>query len=204
MTFGEKLKQARKESGYSQEQLANLLCVSRSAIAKWESGGGMPEVSNLEMIAKALSVSIDYLLDDGQEISLDVIKEPIDLENMEAPKGYRLLAKDRKKDAIVREKYPDDEIYMLLHEQIKNKKEKIIQTILWLTTPFANTVDIVHSFNNTDKTFFLVNREDRQYLVVVTDEFIESRCLTKRIECKRGKKFIIGEYKFINAGLLKV
>ena len=42
MTFGEKLQEARKTAGYTQEQLAEKLCVSRSAIAKWESGNGMP------------------------------------------------------------------------------------------------------------------------------------------------------------------
>ena len=39
MTFGEKLKGLRKEKGYSQEELAGLLEVSRQAVSKWESGG---------------------------------------------------------------------------------------------------------------------------------------------------------------------
>ena len=42
MTFGEKLKEARKEAGLSQEQFAEKMNVSRSAIAKWESDKGMP------------------------------------------------------------------------------------------------------------------------------------------------------------------
>ena len=51
MTFGEKLKEARKESGLSQEQLAEKMSVSRSAIAKWETDKGMPDVNNLKVIA---------------------------------------------------------------------------------------------------------------------------------------------------------
>ena len=43
MTFGEKLKEARKKAGLSQEQFAEKMCVSRSAIAKWETDKGMPE-----------------------------------------------------------------------------------------------------------------------------------------------------------------
>ena len=44
MTLGEKIRHARKASGLSQEQLAEKMCVSRSAIAKWETDKGMPDV----------------------------------------------------------------------------------------------------------------------------------------------------------------
>lgn len=63
MTFGEKLKEARKKIGLSQEQFAEKLNISRSAVAKWESNIGVPDVSNLKSIAKLLNVSIDSLLD---------------------------------------------------------------------------------------------------------------------------------------------
>ena len=63
MTFGEKLKEARKKIGLSQEQFAEKLNISRSAVAKWESDIGIPDVSNLKSIAKLLNVSIDSLLD---------------------------------------------------------------------------------------------------------------------------------------------
>ena len=45
MTFGEKLKRLRKEKGYSQEELAGLLEVSRQAVSKWESDRGIPEIN---------------------------------------------------------------------------------------------------------------------------------------------------------------
>ena len=67
MTFGEKLKDARKESGLSQGQLAEKMSVSRSAIAKWENDKGMPDVNNLKAIAQLLNISIDYLLDDDEK-----------------------------------------------------------------------------------------------------------------------------------------
>lgn len=65
MTFGEKLKEARKRAGLSQEQLAEAFNVSRSAVAKWENDIGIPDVSNLKNISKLLNVSIDYLLDEN-------------------------------------------------------------------------------------------------------------------------------------------
>lgn len=49
MTFGEKLKEARKESGLSQEQLAEKMCVSRSAIAKWETVKRLADVATRRM-----------------------------------------------------------------------------------------------------------------------------------------------------------
>lgn len=44
MTIGEKLKEARKQAGLSQEQLSEKLGVSRSAVAKWETDNGIPDV----------------------------------------------------------------------------------------------------------------------------------------------------------------
>ena len=79
MTFGEKLKEARKKAGMTQEQLANLLSVSRQAITKWESDKGMPDIENLKVLSKALEVSIDSLLDDGSVLDLTVTQKPIDL-----------------------------------------------------------------------------------------------------------------------------
>ncbi len=50
MTLGEKLKEARKQAGLSQEQMSQKLNVSRSAIAKWETDNGIPDVENLKAI----------------------------------------------------------------------------------------------------------------------------------------------------------
>ena len=77
MTFGEKLKVARNISGLSQEQLAEALNISRSAVAKWENNIGIPDVSNLKGISKLLNISIDSLLDENDDmenmdISLDI------------------------------------------------------------------------------------------------------------------------------------
>lgn len=62
MTFGEKLKVLRKEKGYSQEEFAELLDVSRQAVSKWESDRGMPEVNTLIQISNMFSVTLDDLL----------------------------------------------------------------------------------------------------------------------------------------------
>ena len=64
MSFSENLKLIRKERNITQEQLAELLNVSRQAVSKWESGNGYPETEKLLIISKELNVSLDYLLND--------------------------------------------------------------------------------------------------------------------------------------------
>ncbi len=70
MEFGEKLQQLRKQKSLTQEQLAEELFVSRTAVSKWESGKGYPNIESLKSISKLFSVSIDDLLSGEELISL--------------------------------------------------------------------------------------------------------------------------------------
>ena len=62
MEFNEKLQELRKSRGLTQEELAEALFVSRTAISKWESGRGYPSIDSLKEISKYFSVTIDDLL----------------------------------------------------------------------------------------------------------------------------------------------
>ena len=62
MEFHEKLQELRKSRGLTQEELAELLYVSRTAISKWESGRGYPNIDSLKEISRFFSVTIDDLL----------------------------------------------------------------------------------------------------------------------------------------------
>lgn len=62
MTIGETIRQLRNERGFSQEKLAEMLHVSRSAVAKWETDGGVPEIDNLLQLSAVFGVSIDELV----------------------------------------------------------------------------------------------------------------------------------------------
>ena len=62
MTFGEKLSKLRKEYNYTQEQLADILGVSRQSISKWESDIAYPETDKLIELGKLFDCSMDYLL----------------------------------------------------------------------------------------------------------------------------------------------
>lgn len=68
MSFGENLRLVRKQRNITQEELAELLGVSRQAISKWESDNGYPETEKLLMLSKTLNISLDYLMNDSMEI----------------------------------------------------------------------------------------------------------------------------------------
>lgn len=70
MEFNEKLQQLRKQNNLTQEQLGEQLYVSRTAISKWESGKGYPNIESLRSISKLFSVSIDDLLSGDELITL--------------------------------------------------------------------------------------------------------------------------------------
>ena len=69
MELNEKLQELRRQRGLTQEELADALYVSRTAISKWESGRGVPNIDSLKAISKFFSVSIDDLLS-GEELLL--------------------------------------------------------------------------------------------------------------------------------------
>ena len=74
MEFQEKLQELRKSRGLTQEELAEALFVSRTAISKWESGRGYPSIDSLKEISRYFSVSIDELLS-GDQLVLIAEKE---------------------------------------------------------------------------------------------------------------------------------
>lgn len=85
MEFNEKLQELRKQKGITQEELANALFVSRTAVSKWESGRGYPSIESLKQISKFFSVTVDELLS-GEEV-LDIAEK----ENKEKENGFRDL-----------------------------------------------------------------------------------------------------------------
>lgn len=80
MEFNEKLQELRKHKGLTQEELAELLFVSRTAVSKWESGRGYPNIDSLKAIARFFGVTIDELLS-GDELLTIAEKDTEQKEN---------------------------------------------------------------------------------------------------------------------------
>lgn len=62
MEIAERLQKLRRKNGYSQEQTAELLGISRQAVSKWESGQGKPDLDNLVRLTEIYNTSADYIL----------------------------------------------------------------------------------------------------------------------------------------------
>ncbi len=186
MTFGEKLKEARKKAGLTQEQFAEKMSVSRSAIAKWESDKGMPDVNNLKVMAQLLGVSLDYLLDEDEKISFNEIKEAINLDSFEVSGKCR-----DKKDAACYSRFSKaDAIYPLIRKKKMSKAE-------WITDFFAGPGIIQGAdYLNDGVAYYLVETGEKQFLVNVSSDFITSRELAKKVD---PKKFDYGNHTFKKA-----
>ena len=70
MEFNQKLQELRKQKRLTQEELAEQLYVSRTAISKWESGRGYPNIESLKAIAKFFSVTLDELLSSDEVLTI--------------------------------------------------------------------------------------------------------------------------------------
>ena len=72
MDISERLQELRKKEGYSQEQVAEMLGLSRQAISKWESGQGKPEIDNIIKLTEIYHVSADNILLGTEKVSVPV------------------------------------------------------------------------------------------------------------------------------------
>lgn len=183
MTLGEKIKEARKQAGLSQEQFAEKMNVSRSAVAKWETDKGIPDISNLKVMSKLLNVSIDHLLDDGESPDFGEITEPINLDDYEKTGKCR-----NKMDAACIAKFPDaDLITPLIRTKKMNKGEAIIDFLV------APGVVQVLDYAKENPECYLVEKSGKQYLVKITKDFIKTSELTEKVS---SSSFVIGSYKY--------
>ena len=72
MKLPDKIIKLRKAHGWSQEDLAEKLNVSRQAISRWENGTALPDAQNVLQISKLFAVTTDYLLNDDYESDGDI------------------------------------------------------------------------------------------------------------------------------------
>ena len=187
MTLAEKLKDARKNAALSQEQLAEKLCVSRAAVAKWESGKGLPDIENLKAISKLLDVSIDYLVDDGAEMDFRVTKEQIDLDSFEVTGRCRC-----KQDAAVVARFP--EATRINQLSLIHQLNKIEWWADFLTMGLYTMIWGISHWKTWTGHYYLVEQNQRQFFVAVDPEFITVTSMPKKIE---KNKFYIGDRQYI-------
>jgi len=190
MTLGEKIRYSRKSCGLSQGQLADRMCVSRSAIAKWETDKGMPDVENLKILSRLLRVSVDSLLDDRT----DVMREPCNLS------AYGRGCMKVKKDRMMQERFPGASICTLLGRPLLTQGDQVSDRTLGILTPAPfGTPEYMKSVRDLDRDFYLVQRDTDQFFVTVTDAFLEIRPMSQPVT---EKDFQLGSWRFVRCAYL--
>lgn len=182
MTLGEKIKKVRIQNVLTQEEFAKKLCVSRSAVAKWESNKGIPDIENLKIISKTLDVSIDYLVSNSDVVIVNTLKQIIDLDSYPNPKGNGL-----REDLVVLEYYHDAKnIWQLSRKRKLSGKEKVMDF-------FFPGVQYTSDHWRDPSVYYLIEQKEQQFLVNVRTDFIISQKLMQSIY---DKPFEIGDEIF--------
>lgn len=91
MNLGEKICKARKNINMTQDQLAELLDVTRQTISKWESDLAFPETSKIAKLSDVLKVSCDYLLKDNKTVTAEVSMDEDNKYTIDWTKLYPVL-----------------------------------------------------------------------------------------------------------------
>ena len=79
MILAEKIMEMRKKNGWSQEELAYQLGVSRQSVSKWESGASIPDLERILKLSEIFGVSTDYLLKEEIELAPDIVNVQAEL-----------------------------------------------------------------------------------------------------------------------------
>ena len=190
MTLGQKLKEIRKRFGLSQEQLAEIMNVSRQAITKWENDGGLPDVSNLQELSKIFGVTVDYLLNDENGLSALSMRKELNRE--------KYNNKITMYSEVLKEYYPEPyEIYNLSRTKKLNLVETLIDTFIAPEIGPVSTADDLGDLS----PYYLVKKDELKLLVNIKNYVLEVIELPSNTN---DKKFIYGKNKFVNCGKVKI
>lgn len=190
MTLGQKLRKIRSKFGLSQEQLAEVINVSRQAITKWENDGGLPDVSNLQEISEVFGVTVDYLLNDDSNLPALSMKKKLDRNKY---KNKVVMYSE-----VLKEYYPESyEIFVLSRTKKLNFIELILDTFIAPSIGPVSTADELGDLS----PYYLVKKDDLKLLVNIKNYTLEVIELPFNTN---DKKFIYKKNKFRNCGKLKL
>ena len=187
MKLSEKIKKYRQTFDLSQEQLSEMLNVSRQVVTKWETDNGLPEIGNLKALAQLFDVSVDYLLDDEKTVEYPVIKEKYSLEKNNYSNRYDFAVTYLKKRYL-----NSANIYSLT--QLENGEKNLVSKIFSFLTLGVSDIAHLSQWFGDLAIWFVVENEKRKLLIKVTKEFVETREISSLIDTD---KFTLEKNKFI-------
>ncbi len=193
MTFGEKLATMRKQSGMTQEQLAKKLKVSRQAITKWESDGGVPDIDNVLKISVLFQVSMDELFDYKIErVSAELLGENAEeREEIEKSDG-----RWNNVERFVSNRFQDaDGIYWLSRQRKLNAWEWVLDFCIG-----AGSLDAIDLAKTGLVYCFLIEKEGKQKLALVHKTTMVLKPLQTPFD---GKKCVVDKYAYTKTKRIK-
>ena len=162
MTLGQKLKRIRSKFGLSQEQLAEIMNVSRQAITKWENDNGLPDVSNLKELSKVFGLTVDYLLDDNNGLPALSMKKELD--------KNKYKNKMTMYNEVLKEYYSElYEIYVLSRSKKLSFIELVLDTFIAPEIGPISTADELGDLS----PYYLVKKDDLKLLVNIKNYVLE-------------------------------
>ena len=187
MTLGKKLKELRKKFGLTQEELGRMMNVSRQAITKWENDNGIPDISNLVLLANYFEISVDYLLDEKRK--LPFLSLHISLDKKKYKNKLSSYAE------ILQEYFKEPwELYNLTKVDKMGKLESLFNYIT------GGDYYLIKGVSDLSPNYLGV-KNDIKVLINIKDWVLIVKELPSNTSIK---KFTIDKVKFINAGKLKL
>ena len=185
MTLGEKLRAIRTAFGLTQEQLAEIMHVSRQAVTKWEGDGGLPDIANLQELARVLGLTVDHLLNDDRHLPALTMRIELDRDRY----GSKLSSYSQ----ILKDYFPEPwELFTLSVSKKMGKLEAVLD--------LATTGDYLLIKNASDLSpYYLAKKEQLKLLVYIKDFVLEVQELPAGAD---EKKFTVGNNKFRRTGKL--
>ena len=206
--LGRKITEKRNELGLSQEQLAEKIGVSRSAVAKWESGKGTPDIENLKILSKEFGISIDVLLENNIEDKKTEIQTD-DYNNYSETASYKRVQKYIGKKCSVEMTDWNDGIYdaYIINQDEQyvyyvkySKKEKIVGMLgkkyideITITEKKESTNVDLSEFKNIDINYFIGKNID----IFLNEKHIWDGFIGRDTEIFNGKIIKVNEQEVI-------
>lgn len=190
MTFGEKLKEIRKRFGFTQEELSELINVSRQAITKWERDEGLPDITNLQELSKLFGLTIDYLLSNDNNLPALTLRKKLDKDKYKSKLSMY--------EEVLKEYFDDSyEIYVLLRSKKMNAVETLLDTFIVPEIGPVSTADALSDLT----PYYLVKRDNLRFLVNIKNYVLEIIELPSNTN---DKKITYNKNIFRNCGKLNL
>ncbi len=191
MVFAEKLKTLRKQKNISQEQLAEIIHVSRQAITKWESGNGIPDIENLIAISSLFNESLDSLLSEEKSLisKHEFLYESRTEYDLDSPKKIDL--KIGTAHEVIIEKTNDEKIQVLAES---NKLSYLSQQVKVKIKEDKRRMDVIvkHSTDLSD----IAALENLFVLVRIPVKFVADVELSGEFENLKVRDIIFDDIEF--------